>query len=324
MNEKNRSWFRDMFVVDKELIIILLLVSITAVIFFFVYNQRAFLNFFYLPVLLGAYFFGRRYATLSAIATILVVFIVAYYHPEMFSFVGDDQLSKWLDIGTWGGFLMIVAYTMGLLYEKKQQAVAETQDTYHGVVEMLALIVDSVDQDTQSHSSRVSKVSRIIAEELGFSKREVEDLRVSALLHDLGKLGVSRAVLEKVGTLTEEERRNIKRHAMDAKTLMMPLGNKVQCLLPPIIYHHERFDGTGYHKLKGEDIPIGARIVALADVYDALLADRPYRKALSPTAAKDEIRNNSGSHFDPVVVEAFENAFSRIENEVYLSHVSAE
>ncbi len=320
MSSRKRSWVAELLVVDKELIIMFLLVAITAVIFFFVYNQRAFLNFFYLPVLLGAYFFGRRYATLSAILTVLIVFIATYWLPGMFSFAGDDGFNKWLDIGTWGAFLLVIAYTMGLLYEKRQQALKETQETYHGIVEMLALIVDSVDQDTQSHSSRVSRVSRIIAEEMGFPKRDVEDLGISALLHDLGKIGVSRSVLEKVGALTEEERKDIRRHAMDAKTLMMPLGGKVTALLPAIIYHHERYDGTGYNKLKGEDIPLGARIIALADVYDALLADRPYRKALTPLAAKAEIRGNSGTHFDPTVVDAFERSFVRIESQVYLSH----
>lgn len=104
----------------KELVVIFLLVAITAIIFFFVSNQRAFLNFFYLPVLLGAYFFGKRYATLAALFSIILISVVAYFHPASFSFAGHRDLERWLDIGTWGGFLLVTGYLMGMMYEKKR------------------------------------------------------------------------------------------------------------------------------------------------------------------------------------------------------------
>src|SRR5664279_2399851 len=141
------------FKVDKELIIVFLLVAITGFIFFFISNQRAFLNFFYLPVIVGAFFFGKRYATLSAVLSVLLIVLVSLGYPDNFLVISKDPLSKWLDIGTWGAFLVITGYCIGHLYDKKEQALQDIKKTYSGIMEMLSLIIDSVDQETQSHSN---------------------------------------------------------------------------------------------------------------------------------------------------------------------------
>jgi HD-GYP domain-containing protein (c-di-GMP phosphodiesterase class II) len=122
----------------------------------------------------------------------------------------------------------------------------------------------------------------------------------------LGKIGASGEVLNKIGALTEGEQVHMKEHTKHGAELLQPIGGKVLDLLPMILHHHERFDGKGYNNLSGEDIPLGARIIAVADVYDALASDRPYRKALSPFQTMEEIVNNSGTQFDPDVVKAFE------------------
>jgi len=301
--------------IDKELIIVFLLVVITAIIFFFVTNQRAFLNFFYLPVLLGAYFYGRRYATLAALFSVILIGTVAYVYPQTFAFAENQDFERWLDIGTWGGFLLIAGYFMGLLYEKKEAARKDIRRTYHGVIEMLSLLIDSVDQHTHSHSYRVSVLAEKIAHQLGCREEEIENIRIASLLHDLGKIGVSREVLTKVGSLSEGDREHLKAHTVKAANLLKPLGGRVTDLLPLILGHHEKFDGNGYHSLVGEDIPLGARIIAVADVYDAMTSDRPYRKALPPYVAKNEILENSGTHFDPKVVTAFEIIFPTLELE---------
>ena len=200
------------FKVDKELIIIFLLVAITGIIFFFVSNQRAFLNFFYLPVLLGAYFFGKRYATQSAILSFILIFILAYTNPDIFGFdYFNGNLYRWLDIITWAGFLLITAYLMGVLYEKKEEGVLEIKKTYQGIIEMLSHVIDSVDKETNNHSHRVSVIAEQIAWEMGCSETEIENIRVAALLHDLGKIGVSADVLNKIGELSQEEREQLKK-----------------------------------------------------------------------------------------------------------------
>jgi putative nucleotidyltransferase with HDIG domain len=310
------SRIKDSFrAIDKELIIIFLLVVITAIIFFFVSNQRAFLNFFYLPVLLGAYFYGRRYATLAALFSMILISTVAYVYPATFGFAENHNLDRWLDIGTWGGFLLITGYFMGILYEKKEAARKDIRRTYHGVIEMLSLLIDSVDQHTHSHSYRVSILAEKIAGRMGCSEEDTENIRIAALLHDLGKIGVSREVLTKIGSLTAGDREHLKEHTVKAANLLQPLGGRVTELLPLILGHHEKYDGNGYHSLVGDAIPMGARIIAVADVYDALTSDRPYRKALPPFYAKNEILSNSGTHFDPQVVKAFETIFPTYDQE---------
>ena len=300
--------------VDKELIIVFLMVAITGFIFFFISNQRAFLNFFYLPVIIGAFFFGKRYATLSATLSVLLVVFVSLLYSDNFLIVSKDPLSKWLDVSTWGGFLVITGYSIGHLYEKKERALEDIKKTYRGILEMLSLIIDSVDQETQSHSNRVSTIAVMIAHAMRRPEHEIENIRAAALLHDLGKLGVSNEVLQKIGTLTEDERELIRSHTMRGAEIIRPVGGKVVQILPFIIYHHEQYDGTGYHKLIGEDIPLGARIIAVADVYDALMSDRPYRKGVSPAAAREHIIANASKYFDPVVVDAFVSILPQLES----------
>lgn len=308
-----RQKFTHFFRFDKELLIVFLLVVVTGFIFFVATNQRGLLNFFYLPVLVGAYFFGKRHAALSALLSVLLVILIAWFHPDTFLQSGNDAMQKWFDVMTWGGFLIITGYCMGLLYEKKEQAAEEIRSTYQGILEMLAVIIDSVDHDTQNHSYRVSVTAAHLAGGMGCSRIDIENIRAAALLHDLGKLGVNNAILRKMGSLTVEEREHIETHTARGAALIEPVGGKVLQILPYILYHHEQFDGKGYHKLIGDEIPLGARIIAVADVYDALISDRPYRKGVSQFEARDHIVKNAGVLFDPEVVAAFEEIFPRLD-----------
>jgi putative nucleotidyltransferase with HDIG domain len=307
------------FNIDKELIIILLLVAVACFIFFFIINQRAFLNVFYLPVLLGAYFFGKRYAIISSFFSVFIICFFAYFFPKSFAVetLTEAQLLKWLDLITWGLFLIFTGYCMGILYEKNEESKKELQRTYSGIIEMLSLVIESVDNYTKSHSHRVSVISEMIAKKLRLNQFETENIRVAALLHDLGKIGVSESILQKVTVLTAQERTNIRQHAWLGVNMLRPLGETVEDILPIILHHHDKYDGSGYYKAASDDIPIGARIIAVADVYDALTTDRPYRKAFSALKAKQEIIDNSGSYFDPKVVTAFCDIFPYLETENY-------
>lgn len=317
----DKSILKSRFDVDKELVIILLLVAIVLFIYFFIINQRAFLNVFYLPVLLGAYFFGKRYAVVSATFSFVAVCLMAYLIPSSFAVQAGDnaEFFKWLDLLTWGLFLIFTGYCMGILYDKKEESKKELQRTYSGIIEMLSLVIESADNYTQSHSHRVSIIARMIARQMKLNQFDIENIRVAALLHDLGKVGVSESVLQKVTALTVQERINVRRHTLLAVNMLEPLGETVGEILPIILHHHEKYDGSGYYKAAQEDIPLGARIIAVADVYDALTTDRPYRKAFSSLQAKQEILANSGTHFDPQVVKAFSQIFSYLETENYLS-----
>ncbi len=306
--------------IDKELIIILLMVAIVCFIYLFIINQRAFLNIFYLPVLLGAYFFGKRYAVVSAVSSVFIIGLLAYLSPSSFAVQAgaNAEFFKWLDLVTWGLFLLFTGYCMGILYDKKEESRKELQRTYSGIIEMLSLVIESADNYTQSHSHRVSKIAEMIARQMKLNSFDIENIRVAALLHDLGKVGVSEAVLRKVTDLTAQERLNIRQHTWLAVNMLEPLGETIGDILPIILHHHEKYDGSGYYKTAQEDIPLGARIIAVADVYDALTTDRPYRKAFSSLQAKQEINANSATHFDPRVVTAFNAIFRHLETDSYL------
>jgi len=294
-------------------------------IYFFIINQRAFLNIFYLPVLLGAYFFGKRYAVIPAAFSVVIIGLLAYFSPQSFAVQSgkNAEFFKWLDLVTWGLFLIFTGYCMGILYDKKEESRKELQRTYSGIIEMLSLVIESADNYTQSHSHRVSMIAEMIARQMKLNQFDVENIRVAALLHDLGKVGVSEAVLQKVNALTAQERVKIRQHTWLAVNMLEPLGETVGDILPIILHHHEKYNGSGYYKAAQDDIPLGARIIAVADVYDALTTDRPYRKAFSSLMARQEILANSGTHFDPQVVAAFQQIFSYLETDNYLSLASS-
>jgi len=174
----------------------------------------------------------------------------------------------------------------------------------------------SKDEYTENHCYRVSFYAAKIAAYLGFSPDRIEDIRSASLLHDLGKLEVSRELLYKAAQLTKEEFEGMKRHVDGGVDLMEPLGNPLGRIIPIILAHHEKFDGKGYHQVQRENIPLEARILSVADAYDSLVSDRPYRKAMSPFDAKNIIAKGSGSEFDPKVVKAFTDAFRNGELEV--------
>ncbi len=304
------------FKVDKELVIIFSLVAITGIIFFLVPNQGAFLNFFYIPVLIAAYFFGKHYATNSAVLSIILVSLIAYFYPSVLSSNLPDQTHLWLDIVTWGSFLIITAYLMGHLYEKKESANTEIKKTYQGIIEMMSLIIDSADKASQSHSYRVSVIAGMIAREMGLPEVWVENVRIAALLHDLGKLGVSNEVLKKIDKMTCKEAEQIDIRSMQGADSLEPVCGKIFDILPSIIYFSEKFDGSGDFKMVGDDIPIGARIIAVADYYDSITSEPSRNKDLSPLEVKQEIMERTRAHFDPGVVKAFTSVFQQLSAEI--------
>jgi HD-GYP domain-containing protein (c-di-GMP phosphodiesterase class II) len=173
------------------------------------------------------------------------------------------------------------------------------------IIYALAATVDAKDHYTYGHSRKVSEYAVALAEALVLPGDRITTLRAAALLHDIGKIGVPDSILNKEGTLTEEEWEQIKAHPQDGVEILRHVINLVNCL-PAILHHHEHYDGNGYPSgLKGEDIPAEARILAVADAYDAITSLRPYRQRLSPQQALDELKRCAGTQFDPGLVEVF-------------------
>jgi putative nucleotidyltransferase with HDIG domain len=295
---------------NKELWLFLMMFSIAAGLNYLVASDRMMLGFYVLPSVYAAYFYGRRHATLTALASVLVVILIVYSNPRLFAEQGPVRLiaEKWWDIMIWGGTLMVIAYAMGTLYEKKEARLRELRETYHGVLLILQQLI-AHDKYTQHHSIRVAAYATKIAEYMGFDSERREDVRDASLLHDLGKMETSRELLHKAARLTESEYKDMKEHVQRGVDLVQPVGGSLRRIIPIILAHHDKFDGSGYHPTQGEEIPLEARIISVADAYDAMISDRPYRKAMSPLDAKETISKGSGTDFDPAVVKAFLKAW---------------
>jgi len=182
---------------------------------------------------------------------------------------------------------------------------AELQELFISSIKALANAIDARDPYTRGHSERVTEYSVAMAEEMDLNREEIERIRYAALLHDIGKINIPDHILNKPGKLTDEEFGLMKKHPVFGAQIMGPV-KAFQKILPYMFHHHERFAAKGYpYGIKGEEIPLPARIIAVADSFDAMTSDRPYRKALSLEAALKELKDNSGTQFDPDVVKAF-------------------
>jgi putative nucleotidyltransferase with HDIG domain len=303
--------------VNKELWILLSLFAICLVLNLVVDGQRMVLSFYTLPTLGAAYLYGRRQGTLTALGSVLLVSLMTWYNPILFAATANVQIpgGRWIDITVWGGVLIITGYSMGSLYEHKAAQLGELRETYHGVLMILRHFI-AKDEYTENHCYRVSVYAATIASSLDLSLDRIEDTRAAALLHDIGKLDVSRDLLYKAARLTKAEYEEMQQHVNRGVAILEPVGGSLRRVIPIVLSHHDKFDASGYHPTGGEDIPLEARIISVADVYDSLTSDRPYRKAMSLFEARDVITKGSGTDFDPRVVDAFLDAFRRGELEV--------
>jgi putative two-component system response regulator len=191
---------------------------------------------------------------------------------------------------------------------------AELRQSRRQTVRYLARAVELRDDDTGGHIERIGESCAVIADGLGLDSAIVELLREAAPMHDVGKIGIEDRILRKPGTLTVEERMKMQRHAELGRELLKGSGEELLDLAAEIAWtHHERFDGSGYPRgLRGEEIPLAGRIVAVADVFDALVSDRVYRPAFPVDRAIEMVENARGNHFDPAVVDVFRVELSRI------------
>jgi putative nucleotidyltransferase with HDIG domain len=192
--------------------------------------------------------------------------------------------------------------------ERLKEAAEENRELFIGSIRMLAAAIDEKDPYTRGHSGRVAKYSSLVGRELGLSAEELDTLRISALLHDVGKIGVEDRVLKKPGSLTPEEFALMKQHTIKGANIMRPVS-QLKEMLPGIELHHEHMDGRGYpYGLQGPQIPLMARIIGVADTLDAMTTNRPYQSAMDLDYALDKIKALAGTKFDAVVVNALDAA----------------
>ncbi|MBM4077670.1 MAG: HD-GYP domain-containing protein, partial [Planctomycetes bacterium] len=181
----------------------------------------------------------------------------------------------------------------------------EHDDLLVGFIRSLVSTLDAKDPYTRGHSERVALVARRLGEQLQLQSTDLDDIYLSGLLHDIGKVGVSDNILSKPGQLTEEEFRQIQLHPMIGYQILQPLKH-LHPILPGVRNHHEAYNGKGYpDRLAGDDIPLMARILAVADSYDAMVSDRPYRKGMALERLESIFRQGADEQWDPKVIQAY-------------------
>ncbi|MBI5825067.1 MAG: GAF domain-containing protein [Chloroflexi bacterium] len=191
------------------------------------------------------------------------------------------------------------------LFDDLQASNEELEIAYQATLEGWVRALDLRDKETEGHTRRVTALTQTLARGMGLKEDEIVHITRGALLHDIGKMAIPDGILLKPGQLSDDERALIQKHPMYAYEMLSPIKFLHPALDIPYC-HHEKWDGTGYPRgLKGEGIPFAARIFAVVDVWDALVSDRPYRKGIQPSEVKKNIRELSGSHFDPRIVDAF-------------------
>ncbi len=211
-----------------------------------------------------------------------------------------------------GVVLFVFTYLMeyGSVLEKNAQ---NTIKSHEQMIMSLAEIIEAKSGQTGLHVKRVSEYSKVLAEGLDMSTIAVDEIRVAAMLHDIGKLLIPSEILEKPGKLTDEEFLEIKKHTKYGYDLLENTTGTVLHKAKNIAYeHHEKWDGNGYSHIVGDEISLEARIVAVADVFDALVSTRSYKKPWSDEDAKQEIEKSSGTHFDPEIVKVFIEQYDKI------------
>ncbi|HXQ36229.1 MAG TPA: HD-GYP domain-containing protein, partial [Anaerolineales bacterium] len=199
----------------------------------------------------------------------------------------------------------LIAIENATLFENLQRSHSELFQAYDATIEGWSHALDLRDKETEGHTQRVTELTMELARKFGFSEEQLINIRWGALLHDIGKMGVPDSILLKPDKLTEGEWEIMRRHPTFAFEMLSPIAYLKSSLDIPYC-HHEKWDGSGYPRgLKGEVIPLAARLFAVVDVWDALRSDRPYRKGWTVEETIEHIRSQTGTHFDPKVVELF-------------------
>ena len=293
---------------EKILVSLILLMAFVSM--YWIQEKSIILNFYYLPVLVASYLLGRRLGLLTAILSILAVLLFVLISPERF-FGNQPFLSTFALLSSWAGFLILASIVVGTLYELSERRMLDLKKAYIGILEILSKYLESTDRYTKGHSLRVSEFSQEIAIAMGLGKIEVENLRAAGLLHDIGKIEISSEVLRKATDLSREERALMDTHVAKGADILSSVGAVLREVVPIVLAHHRHFMSDSEAGAKGQSqIPLGARIVAVADSFDAMVTDRPYRKGMPPWEALEELTAKAGTQFDPKVVETFKRVMA--------------
>jgi putative nucleotidyltransferase with HDIG domain len=312
-NERVAGWnmesFKQFILQNFERAIVGVILVAALIGTYFINEVSVILNFYYLPVLVASYFLGRRSGLLATILSILLIVGCALLFPARF--LPSGVWKGLAQLLSWGGFLLLASMAVGTLYEMNESKMRDLKNAYVGILEILAKYLESTDRYTKGHSVRVSELAMETAIALDLHRSQVENIRVAGLLHDIGKVEISSDILRKAAELTTEERELINQHSEKGARILSSVGGVLKEVVPIVLAHHKLFSSEIASQASNVEIPLGARIVSVADAFDAMTSDRPYRKGMPPWQALQEIVNNSGRQFDEEVVEAFKRVVEK-------------
>lgn len=266
-----------------------------------VVHKFAFLLFYFIPVLLVGFYKSARQAVLTALLTIALVAYVAIINPFSTSGAAFGAGIGWWNLLIWSCFLILTGAIVGRLHEKNRLQAIQLREAYLGIIHILTKYLEAADTYTRNHSDRVASLSVLLARQLDLPPHEVENVWAAGLLHDIGKAEVLDLV-RKAGGLTPQEKAEVDRHASLGAEILHTTGSVLRDAVPLVREHHRAYsDG-------GRSIPLGARIISVADAYDALVSDRPYRAGRPHWEAVEVLEEAAGDQFDPKIVETLKNA----------------
>ena len=289
--------------VNPELWLLLFLVAIAAILNFLVASQPMTLMFYFLPTLYSAYSFGRRHATLTAIASVVLVVLLTYVNPRVLVRPVNLPIdSRWFDLTIWGGTLVVSSYAMGTLYERNEKNLQEVRNGYEGILVILRQFLSNQTY-SESRPFRISVYATQIAKALGLDSESSEDLRTATLLQNLNEVGITNEILYKAADLTHEDVQNGIRER--EKATVQSMGGSLQRAIPILVAGQELIKSGN----SAADAPVEVQILVLAENYE-LLVNGPGRK-LSPEEAQETIIKNSADKYDSMIVDAFGKAFGQ-------------
>jgi HD-GYP domain-containing protein (c-di-GMP phosphodiesterase class II) len=290
--------------INPELWLLLFLVVIAAMLNFLVASQKMALVFYFLPTLFSAYHFGRRHATLTALASVVLVVLLVDLNPAMFTRRVELPLARWFDLAVWGGVLMVAGYSTGTLYERNQKTLREMEDGYDGMLVILQNFLAN-QKYSDTHAYRLSMCATRIAEGVGLDAGSIEDIRMAALLFNMKDLGITNEVLCKAAQVSHEELQQAIQNRGKAPSKLAAASGSLQRAIPIFLAERQLRQNGG----KPDEASLEVQILVLAEEYDALTNGQRGAK-MSPSQAGQEVIKRVGSRYDSLVLDGFTKAFA--------------
>jgi putative nucleotidyltransferase with HDIG domain len=289
-----------------EQIVVLFILAAVFVLNYFIAEKLALLNLFYLPAIVAGFVLGKRKALLTSIFSVTAVTFYVFLNYENFK-QGQSVVSLYTNIISWGSFLILCSIVVGHLHEENEKQIVQLKNAYMGILEILTKYIESADKYTKGHSVRVSHYATEIAEAMKLGHQEIENIKVAALLHDVGKVDISTELIGKAASLNSEEINIMASHSERGAQILSSVSSVLSEAIPLVRAHHQYFDHDEHKGSPLGEVPLGARILAVADSYDAMTTDRPYRSGMPPWKAMEELERCTGTQFDPEVVACFKS-----------------